>query len=430
MNTAKSETAFDDAKRNLVGGVNSPVRAFGKVGGTPRFISRGRGSKLWDVDGNEYVDFVLAWGPLILGHAHTRVRQAIEQAAAEGWSFGAPTEREHLLAQEVQRRMPSIERLRLVSSGTEATMSALRVARAHTRRSGFIKFEGAYHGHADVFLSKAGSGLASAGTPDSAGVPAHVARDAYTVPFNDLDAVERVVQAEGKEIGAIVVEPVAANMGLVLPQPGFLQGLRDVCDEHDLVLIFDEVVTGFRVAPGGAQERYGVRPDLTCLGKILGGGLPAAGYGGRQDLMRLVAPDGPVYQAGTMSGNPLAVAAGLATLKELTDESYEKLDAMTQRLADGIRTAVGSGMVLTRASSMVGLFLTKEPVTNWSHVFRSDSARYAHLFHGSLERGVFLPPSPFETVFVSTVHSSADIDLAVHAIAESWRASGPRSVTQ
>lgn len=429
MNTAKSQAAFEEAQRVLVGGINSPVRAFGKVGGTPRFIAKGRGSKIWDVDGNEYVDFVLAWGPLILGHTHPRVRQAIEDAVAEGWSFGAPTEREHVLAQEVQRRMPSIERLRLVSSGTEAAMSALRVARAHTRRPGFIKFEGAYHGHADPFLSKAGSGLASAGTPDSAGVPAHIARDAHNVPYNDLEAVERVVKEDGKRIGAIIVEPVAANMSLVLPQPGFLQGLRDVCDKHDLVLIFDEVITGFRVGPGGAQETYGVRPDLTCLGKILGGGLPAAGCGGRQDLMRLVAPEGPVYQAGTMAGNPLAVAAGLATLRELTDESYRKLDATTKRLADGICGAIGSDLVLTRAASMLGLVLTSGPVTNWSDVVRCDSPRYAQLFHASLERGVYLPPSPFETMFLSAAHSADDVDLAVAVVEQSWRARAPRSVT-
>lgn len=416
MGTNRSEALMERARRVLVGGVSSPVRAFGRVGGTPRMMRRGQGSRLWDVDGNELIDYVGSWGALIHGHAHPAVLRAIEDAAQEGWTFGAPTEQEATLAEEVRRRMPSIERLRFVSSGTEATMSALRLARAATGRSGFLMFEGAYHGHADPFLSKAGSGLASSGRPDSAGVPVHVAADARTVPYNDLDAAEAVFRSHGKSLAAVFVEPVAANMNLVPPAPDFLKGLRELCDEHEVLLVFDEVITGFRVAPGGAQERFAVRPDLTTLGKVLGGGLPLAAYGGRADLMSLVAPEGPVYQAGTLAGNPLAVAAGQATLDLLPTRAYETLEGTAARLQVGLRAALGGRGCIARVGSLVGLHLQPEVPRTWSEVEGGDSAAYARLFHAVLGRGVYLAPSPFEAAFVSLAHSHADIDATVEAV--------------
>lgn len=351
-----------------------------------------------------------------MGHAHPKVLTAIRAAAETGWSFGAPTEGEVRLAQAVKERMPSVELLRLVNSGTEATMSALRVARAHSKRDGFLKFEGAYHGHADPFLSRAGSGLATLGMPDSAGVPEHVAADARTVPYNDLAAAERVFRAEPEGIGAVIVEPVAANMGVVPPQPGFLLGLRELCDEHGALLIFDEVITGFRVAPGGAQELFKVRPDLTCLGKILGGGLPLAAYGGRADVMRLVSPEGPVYQAGTMSGNPIAVAAGLATLAALNGDAYADLEARSRELERGLVQACGSGAWVHRVASLLGLFLAPGPIQNWADVQRTNAHAYARLFHRLLDEGVYWAPSPYEAVFVSAAHTRGDIRATLDAV--------------
>lgn len=409
-----------------MGGVNSPVRAFGRVGGTPRFMSRGRGSRLWDADGNEYIDYVGAWGAAILGHAHPKVVAAVQAAAADGLSFGTPTERESQLAQAVRERMPSVERLRLVCSGTEAAMSALRLARAYTGRSGFLKFEGAYHGHADAFLSKAGSGAATVGVPDSAGVPPDVARHARTVPFNDLSAAEAVLRAEADEVGAIIVEPVAANMGVVAPAAGFLEGLRELADRLDMLLVFDEVITGFRLGPGGAQQRFGVRPDLTLLGKVLGGGLPLAAYAGREDVMRLVAPEGPVYQAGTMAGNPVAVAAGLATLRELRPATYDSLEEATSRLAGGLAKLGAGELHVNVVGSLLSVFFTRGPVRSWSDVARSDAQRYASLFHHLLTQRICVAPSPYEAWFVGAAHTSADVESTLQAVDEAL-AAGPRT---
>ncbi|MHB8632388.1 MAG: glutamate-1-semialdehyde 2,1-aminomutase [Thermoplasmatota archaeon] len=415
METCKSDALFGVARQSLVGGVSSPVRAFQRVGGTPRFIARAAGSRMWDVDGNELIDYVGSWGALILGHAHPHVLDAIQDAARDGWSYGAPTEREVRLAEEVKRRMPSLERLRFVNSGTEATMSALRVARAATGRAGFIKFEGGYHGHSDPFLSKAGSGLATLGVPDSQGVPAHVAHDGHTVAYNDLAATRRAFRENPGAIAAVFVEPVAANMNLVPPADGFLQGLRELCDENEALLAFDEVITGFRVAPGGAQRLFGVRPDLTTLGKVLGGGLPLAAYGGRADLMALVAPEGPVYQAGTLAGNPLAVAAGRATLDVLTPDAYATLEARATQLQGGLAKTFGAAAHISRVGSLLGIHLGRAPPTNWDEVRRSDAPAYSRLFHGLLERGVYLAPSPYEAGFVSLAHSTSDIRQTVEA---------------
>jgi glutamate-1-semialdehyde 2,1-aminomutase len=412
---AQSRALLAEARQILVGGVSSPVRAFGRVGGTPRFIASGHGSRVRDADGNEYVDYVGSWGALILGHGDPRVRQAINEAAEDGWTFGAPTERELRFAQEIRRRMPSIERLRFVSSGTEATMSALRVARAATGRSAFLKFEGAYHGHGDPFLSKAGSGLATGDMPDSAGVPPHVAADAWTVAYNDLEAVRTVIKKEGKGLAAIFVEPVAANMNVVLPKPGFLAGLREICDEQGTLLVFDEVITGFRVHPGGAQAAFGVQPDLTTVGKVVGGGLPLAAYGGREDLMRLVAPEGPVYQAGTLAGNPLAVAAGHATLRAMDSDAYATLESRSAALASGLEQALGPNVAIARIGSLLGLHFQNPPPSDWLGSKSGNADRYAQVFHALMARGVYFAPSPFEAAFVSLAHSKEDVALTVEA---------------
>jgi glutamate-1-semialdehyde 2,1-aminomutase len=421
----RSETLFTSAGRLMPGGVNSPVRAFRGVGGTPFFVARASGARIEDVDGRSYIDFLGSWGPLILGHAHPSVVEALGDAARRGTSYGAPTEGEVEMAALIARAMPSIEMLRLVSSGTEAAMSAIRLARGATGRDLVVKFDGCYHGHADSLLVKAGSGGATFGVPDSGGVPAALAALTVALPFNDLDAVARFMAARGGEVAVVVVEPVAGNMGVVPPAPGYLHGLRDLCTRHGALLLFDEVITGFRVAPGGAQALYGVRPDLTCLGKIIGGGLPVGAYGGRRDLMEQVSPLGGVYQAGTLSGNPLAVAAGLATLRALANpEVYRRLEALGARLASGLQDAaarVGVPLRVNRVGSMLTGFFTGDPVVDLASAKRSDTARYARFFHGMLDRGVFLAASQFEAAFVSLAHTDDDVEAAAQAARETLK---------
>ena len=414
---SRSEELFDRAQAVLPGGVNSPVRAFRAVGGTPFFVDRARGACLTDVDGKTYLDYVCSWGPLILGHAHPAVLDAIRGAAERGWTYGAPCAAEVELAELVRRRMPALEMVRFVNSGTEATMAAVRVARAATRREVILKFEGCYHGHADGFLVKAGSGVATLGLPDSPGVPGALAELTLTVPFNDPAAVQAVFARRGQEIAAVIVEPYVGNAGFIAPEPGFHEALRALCDRHGALLIFDEVMTGFRVAPGGAQQRLAVRPDLTTLGKILGGGLPVGAYGGRADLMRLVAPEGPVYQAGTLSGNPVAMAAGLATLRETERPGfYDLLERRTARLVAGIGDAARRhGVAATggHAGSMWGVYLTAWPVRTFAQAKGADTGLFARWHRAALARGVFLAPSAFEAGFVSSAHTDADIDFTV-----------------
>jgi len=422
MTTDKSKSFFESAQRVIPGGVNSPVRAFRAVGGGPRFIARGQGAYLWDVDGNRYIDYVGSWGPLITGHAHPQVVEAIQQAVERGTSYGAPTPLEVELAELVIEAVPSIEMVRFVNSGTEATMSALRLARAFTGRPKIIKFEGGYHGHADMLLAHAGSGLITLGVPESAGVPPEAVRHTLTAPYNDLVAVEALFEANPGQIAAVILEPVAGNMGVVPPAPGFLAGLRRLTQTHGALLIFDEVITGFRVAYGGAQSLYGIRPDLTCLGKIIGGGLPVGAYGGRREIMEQVAPLGPMYQAGTLSGNPLAMTAGIETLKLLRQPgTYEKLELMAARLSSGLGAAAAAANVpLTqnRVGSMMTAFFTPQPVTDYASAKTSDTARYARFFRGMLERGVYLAPSQFEAAFVSLAHMDADIEATIKAARE------------
>lgn len=421
----RSDSLFEAAGRLIPGGVNSPVRAFRAVGGRPFFVARAEGARVWDVDGGSYVDFLGSWGPLILGHAPAVVVEAVAEAARQGTSYGAPTAREVEIAEAIARAIPSVEMLRLVSSGTEAAMSAIRLARGATGRDVIVKFDGCYHGHADSLLVKAGSGGATFSLPDSAGVPAPLAALTLTLPFNDLEAVRRAFDARGGEIAAVIVEPVAGNMGVVPPAPGFLEGLREITRRHGTLLIFDEVITGFRVAHGGAQARYAVTPDLTCLGKIIGGGLPIGAYGGRRQLMAEVAPLGRVYQAGTLSGNPVAVAAGLATLGALGRPGvYERLEALGARLEEGLRAAVrevGIPATINRVGSMLTLFFTGGPVTDYATARRADTARYARFFHGMLARGFFLAASQFEAAFVSLAHSEEDLDRAGAAAREALR---------
>ncbi len=420
----KSKQWLARAERRIPGGVNSPVRAFRAVGGDPPFIERGAGARLTDVDGRTYIDYVGSWGPLILGHAHPDIVAAVERAARRGTSFGAPTAGEVELAEEICAAFPSIEKVRLVSSGTEATMSAIRLARAATGRKTIVKFEGCYHGHNDSLLAKAGSGVATFNLPDSAGVPEEFVRFTLTLPYNHLNAVEQVFAERGSEIAAVIVEPVVGNMGCVLPQESFLKGLREVTQKHGALLLFDEVITGFRLAYGGAQERFGVRADLTTLGKVLGGGLPVGAYGGRADLMDQVAPLGPVYQAGTLSGNPLAVSAGLAALRLLKQPgTYEKLEVLGARLGDGlVRAAKEAGVALAvnRCGSMLTVFFTDQPVTDYASAKRSDTARFAAWHRALLERGVYWPPSQFEAAFVSLAHTEADIDQTLAAAREAF----------
>ena len=422
----KSKELFERAKVRIPGGVNSPVRAFRAVGGEPLFLARGRGARVWDVDGQEYIDYVGSWGPLLLGHAHPEVHEAIVEAASQGTSFGAPTEREVRFAEVLCAAYPSMDKVRLVSSGTEATMAALRVARGATGRELIVKIDGAYHGHADCLLVAAGSGAATLGIPGSKGVTAGTVRDTLTVPWNDLGAMAAVLEARPGEVAAVIVEPVCGNMGCVPPRPGYLEGLRELTRKHGVVLIFDEVMTGFRLAYGGAQARYGIVPDMTCLGKIVGGGLPVAAYGGRADLMAHVAPDGPVYQAGTLSGNPLAVAAGLKTVEILQRPgTYERLEANSAALGEGLAAAAreaGVPLVLNRVGSMLTGFFMSGEVWDYGDAKRSDTARFGRWFRGMLEHGVYLPPSQFEAAFVSLVHGAEEIERTLAAARTAFRA--------
>jgi glutamate-1-semialdehyde 2,1-aminomutase len=410
----------------MPGGVNSPVRAFKAVGGTPFFVARGEGCYLWDVDGNRFVDFVCSWGPLILGHAHPEVVAAVKEAVERGTTYGAPTELEVALAEKIQQAVPSMEMLRLVNSGTEATMSAIRSARGYTGRKKIVKFEGCYHGHADYLLVKAGSGAATFGIPDSAGVPEGTAQDTIVLPYNDIEAFNKTMDAMGEEIAAVIVEPIAGNMGVVLPKPEFLAALRQQTEKHGVVLIFDEVITGFRVAYGGAQSLYGIKPDMTCLGKIVGGGFPLAAYGGRKEIMQTVAPLGPVYQAGTLSGNPVAVTAGLKTLEILErDNPYPELERRTKQLTQVISEAAkeaGVPVQINQIASMFTVFFTDQPVVDYASARRSDTQRYARFFHALLERGVYFPPSQFEAAFLSTAHDDEALSFAQDAVRSAMKA--------
>jgi glutamate-1-semialdehyde 2,1-aminomutase len=425
--TRGSESLFARATPLIPGGVNSPVRAFRAVGGTPRFIDGGRGSRVWDVDANELVDYICSWGALILGHAYAPVVEAISEQASRGVSFGAPTRLEVAMGHELVRLVPSLEMVRMVNSGTEATMAAVRLARGVTGRPAIVKFEGCYHGHADSFLVKAGSGAATFGSPNSAGVTDGTASDTLVVPYNDLDAVRSTFARRASDIACVIVEPVAGNMGVVAPRPGFLEGLRELCSAHEAVLIFDEVMTGFRVAAGGAQARFGVTPDVTTLGKVIGGGLPVGAFGGSRAMMEHLSPIGPVYQAGTLSGNPLAMAAGLATLAAIgSDEGfYAKLEALGRSFEEGVADAIARAPVpchLARVGSMWTLFFTEGPVENWSQVGRCDTAMFGRFFQALLSRGVMIAPSQFEANFISAAHSAQDIDVTVRAISDALRA--------
>jgi len=423
MNDARSRRLFATAQDLFPGGVNSPVRAFKSVGGTPRFLVRGEGARVYDVDGREYIDYVGSWGPLILGHADVEVTSAIQRAAASGSSFGAPNPAEIELGRAIRSAMPSMQLMRFVSSGTEACMSALRLARAFTGRELIVKFDGCYHGHADAVLVNAGSGALTLGVPSSAGVPASLAALTVVVPYNDIAALERVFKDHHDTIACITIEPIAANMGLVLPQPGFLPAVVDIAHRHGALVIFDEVITGFRVAHGGAQSLYGITPDLTCLGKIIGAGLPVGAFGGRADIMRRLAPLGDVYQAGTLSGNPIAMAAGVSQLRRLAQPgAYERLESLGAALEAGLRALLHAREIpaqLNRVGSIFGLFFNGQPVLDLACVMRSDAKRYAAFFHAMLERGVYLAPSAFEVGFISLAHSPADIDDTIAAAGKS-----------
>lgn len=419
MKTATSKKLFTQSQRYIPGGVNSPVRAFRSVGGSPLFIKRAQGARVTDVDGNAFLDYVASWGPMILGHAHPAVVRAIQRAASQGTSYGAPTEQELLLAQMICGAFPSIEKVRLVSSGTEAVMSAIRVARGFTRREAILKFEGCYHGHADHLLVKAGSGAATLGLPDSPGVPKAAASQTLTAPYNDIEAVKSLINKHWRKLACIIVEPIAGNMGVVLPKKEFLRQLRTLTKKHGILLIFDEVISGFRVTYGGAQTLYGIKPDLTCLGKIIGGGLPVGAYGGAKEIMDFIAPAGPVYQAGTLSGNPLAVTAGIETLKKLGASGvYEKLERRGKQLAEGLGKAAKQANIpfyQTRVGSLMGGFFADSRIVDYTSAKTSDTARYAKFFHHMLERGSYFAPSQFEAAFVSTVHTAADIDQTLEA---------------
>ncbi len=418
-----SEGLYNDSRKVIPGGVNSPVRAFKSVELPPRFIRSGKGSKVVDEDGNQFIDYVGSWGPLILGHAREEVLEALARAMQDGTSFGAPTRRELEMARAIVRMVPSVEMVRLVNSGTEAVMSAIRLARGYTGREKIIKFAGCYHGHSDGLLARTGSGAATFGVPDSLGVPANVVEQTVVAPFNDLQTVRDHTDKYPGTTAAVVVEPVAGNMGVVVPQPGFLEGLRDLCDRDEALLIFDEVITGFRVAPGGAQELYRVMPDLTCLGKIIGGGLPVGAFGGRRAVMEHLAPEGGVYQAGTLSGNPLAVAAGLTTLNILaTDNPYAELERTASTLEDGIKTILGQKGVphtVNRVGSMLSLFFHPGPVHRYDQALQADRQRFTRFFSRMLEAGVYLAPSPFESWFLSTAHSNEDVERTLDAVKKS-----------
>jgi len=420
MTHTKSEAAFQRAQKVIPGGVNSPVRAYRGVGGTPPFIARGEGSHIFDIDGNQYIDYVGSWGPLLLGHRHPAIVEAVRQALETGTSFGAPTEREIDLAEAIRDAVPSMEMVRLVNSGTEATMSAIRVARGFTGRDLTVKFEGCYHGHVDSLLVKAGSGLATLGIADTQGVPKGFTDTTLPLPFNSVDAVEAAFRVHGDRIASVIVEPVVGNMGCVPPQPGFLETLREITARHGALLIIDEVMTGFRVAYGGAQARFGIKPDMTTLGKVIGGGLPIGAYGGRADIMSRVAPLGPVYQAGTLSGNPLAVAAGLAMLRYLKahPEVYTELETKSAAIA----AAAPAGITVNRVGAMFTWFFTDQPVTDWDSAKRADTARFAAFHRRMLEQGIYLPPSQFEAAFVSAAHTGEDIRKTREAASSAFEA--------
>jgi glutamate-1-semialdehyde 2,1-aminomutase len=418
VKTELSEKLFAKANTLFPGGVNSPVRAFKGVGGTPRFIARGRGSHLVDVDGNDYVDYVLSWGPLVVGHCHPEVMREVQDAMKDGSSYGAPSPREIQLAEVVRERMPWVEKMRFVSSGTEATTSAIRVARGFTGRDDVLKFDGCYHGAGDSLLVKAGSGVETLGLPDSPGVPADLARHTLTLPFNDLAAVERLFAERGAAIAAVIVEPVVGNMGVLVPREGYLQGLLDVCRKHGALLIVDEVMTGFRLGTGGACGLYGIRPDLVTFGKVIGAGLPVGAFGGRADVMDRVAPAGPIYQAGTLSGNPMAMAAGYATLRLMTPAAYEKLERLSARLADGLAAAAAEAKVpvqVNRVGSMLTVFFAEKPVFDAASARAASTKRFGAFFHALLENGVYFPPSQFEAAFLSTAHTEDDLEATLRA---------------
>jgi len=421
----KSIELFKKAKSLMPGGVNSPVRAFKAVGGNPLFISSAKGSKIYDVDGNEYIDYVLSWGPMILGHAQPQIVRALQKAAEKGTSFGAPTSLEIELAAMIQKAYPSMEIVRMVNSGTEATMSAIRVARGFTGRDKIIKFEGCYHGHADGLLVKAGSGALTFGVPDSLGVPKDYAKNTITMPFNDLKIFERIVKKQAKSIACVILEPIVGNIGCVLPKPGFLEGLRRLTKQYNIVLIFDEVMTGFRVSYGGAQKVYRIKPDMTCLGKVIGGGLPVGAYGGKKEIMKMVAPDGPVYQAGTLSGNPLAMTAGIETLKILSRTgTYKKLTAKAEALEYSLKDAAKSAGVKTkfyRAGTMFCTYFTDSEVSDYETAKKSDTKKFAQFFRKMLDSGINLAPSQFEAGFMSLAHSQADIDKTARAAFEAFK---------
>ena len=426
MKIEKSKSLFSRAKNFIPGGVNSPVRAFKAVGGDPIFFKSAKGSKMFDEDGNSYIDMINSWGPMILGHANEMVEEDVIQAIQSSPSFGAPGEREVLIAELICEMVPSIERVRMVNSGTEATMSAIRVARGYTGRDKFIKFEGCYHGHGDSFLIAAGSGAMTMGTPDSPGVTEGTAKDTLLAPYNDLEAVKKIVEDNKDEVAAIILEPVAGNMGCVLPKSGFLEGLRALCDESGIVLIFDEVMTGFRLAKGGAQERLGVIPDMTTLGKIIGGGLPVGAYGGKKEIMDYVSPEGPVYQAGTLSGNPVAMAAGYAMLKHLYDhpETYGKLESNTRKIVNGYKETcevLGLNYTINQIGSMYNMFFTDQEVYDLNTAKHSDTTLFGRYFNLMLNKGIYLAPSQFETLFVSAVLSDADIEDIIRANDDSLR---------
>jgi glutamate-1-semialdehyde 2,1-aminomutase len=414
MNERKRSAAlFREAVAIMPGGVNSPVRAFRAVGGSPVFIDRAKGSRLYDVDGNEYIDYVLSWGPMILGHSHPAVVKAIKAAVDKGTSYGAPTALEVELARLVMQVYPSIEKIRMVNSGTEATMSAIRVARGFTGRDKIVKFEGCYHGHADGLLVRAGSGALTFGVPDSPGVPKSYARNTLTLPFNDIKALKELIKKEGDDIACVILEPVVGNIGCVLPKPGFLETLREETKRHGIILIFDEVMTGFRVAFGGAQARFGIKPDMTCLGKVIGGGLPVGAYGGRRDIMAAVSPEGPVYQAGTLSGNPIAMTAGIETIKQLMKKGvYDKLEASMALLEDGLRSAARTTGVATkfyRCGTMFCTYFSDTEVVDYATAKKADTAKFGRFFLGMLDRGIYLAPSQFEAGFMSLAHTRTDI---------------------